>query len=185
MPLVSLKSPISELKGAGPKFAEKFSGLGIEVIGDLLFHLPYKYQDRTRIAPIGTLRMGMAVVIEGEIRGAQVMFGKRRSLLCRVQDSSGVLSIRLFHFSKAQQASLKSGCFIRCYGEVRMGPTGLEMIHPEYSVSASGAFPPLDQRLTPLYPTTEGINQTRLRSLIEQTLVLLDQTGRSGRMAAA
>ncbi|TCS43236.1 ATP-dependent DNA helicase RecG [Reinekea marinisedimentorum] len=177
MPAVSLKSSISELKGAGPKFAEKFSGMGIESIGDLLFHLPYKYQDRTRIAPVGSLRLGMAVVIEGEIRGTQVMFGKRRSLLCRLQDGSGVISIRLFHFSKAQQASLKAGHFIRCYGEVRMGPTGLEMIHPEYSVNTSGAFPPLDQRLTPLYPTTEGINQARLRSLIEQALALLDRQG--------
>jgi ATP-dependent DNA helicase RecG len=175
MSLVSLKSPLSELRGAGPKFAEKFAGLGIENIGDLLFHLPYKYQDRTRIAPIGSLRMGMAVVIEGEIRGSQVLFGKRRSLLCRIQDGSGVISIRLFHFSKVQQSAMKPGSFIRCYGEVRMGPTGLEMIHPEYSISNSGAFPPLDQRLTPLYPTTDGINQTRLRNLIEQALTLLER----------
>jgi len=174
---LNLEQPVAKLKGAGPKLAEKLMNLGVHTIGDLLFHLPYKYQDRTRIMPIGSLRLGMAVVIEGEIRGANVTFGKRRSLLCKIQDGSGLLTIRLFHFSRAQQNSLQAGHRIRCYGEVRMGPTGLEMIHPEYQAKEEGEFPPLDNRLTPLYPTTEGLNQIRLRSLIEQALVILNKQG--------
>lgn len=174
---LTLSAPISALKGAGPKLAEKLAHIELNTVGDLLFHLPYKYQDRTRITPIGSLRLGMAVVVEGDIRGTQVSFGKRRSLICRIQDGSGLLSIRLFHFSKAQQAMLKNGAAIRCYGEVRMGPTGLEMVHPEYQVRELGDFEPLDQRLTPLYPTTEGIHQLRLRGLIEQALDILDAQG--------
>lgn len=174
---LTLSAPVSALKGAGPKLAEKLAHLELNTVGDLLFHLPYKYQDRTRITSVGSLRLGMAVVIEGEIRGTQVAFGKRRSLICRIQDGTGLLTIRLFHFSKAQQHGLKNGSAIRCYGEVRMGPTGLEMIHPEYQVRDRGDFEPLDQRLTPLYPTTEGIHQIRLRSLIEQALAVLDAQG--------
>ncbi|MDX1475661.1 MAG: ATP-dependent DNA helicase RecG, partial [Reinekea sp.] len=117
---LTLSDGVAKLKGAGPKLAEKLANIGLNSIGDLLFHLPYKYQDRTRIMPIGSLRLGMAVVIEAEIRAAQVTFGKRRSLLCRLQDGTGLLTIRLFHFSKAQQNHLKTGYRIRCYGEVRM-----------------------------------------------------------------
>jgi ATP-dependent DNA helicase RecG len=174
---LTLDHPVERLKGAGPKLAEKLQLLGVVSIADLLFHLPYKYQDRTRLMPIASLRLGMAVVIEGEIKAAQVIFGKRRALLCRIQDGSGLLTVRLFHFSHAQQASLKSGHRIRCYGEVRLGPTGLEMIHPEYLARADGQFPPLDNRLTPLYPASEGLNQTRLRSLIDQALAVLARQG--------
>ncbi|MDX1341938.1 MAG: ATP-dependent DNA helicase RecG [Reinekea sp.] len=174
---LTLSDGVAKLKGAGPKLAEKLANIGLNSIGDLLFHLPYKYQDRTRIMPIGSLRLGMAVVIEAEIRAAQVTFGKRRSLLCRLQDGTGLLTIRLFHFSKAQQNHLKTGYRIRCYGEVRMGPTGLEMVHPEYQIKEEGDFPPLDNRLTPLYPTTDGIAQIRLRNLIEQAIEILNRQG--------
>ncbi len=174
---ITLTDPVAKLKGAGPKLAEKLANIGLHTVGDLLFHLPYKYQDRTRIMPIGGLRLGMAVVIEADIRTAQVSFGKRRSLLCKLQDGTGLLTIRLFHFSKAQQNHLKTGYKIRCYGEVRMGPTGLEMVHPEYQVKEEGEFPALDNKLTPLYPTTDGINQIRLRSLIEQALAVLNAQG--------
>lgn len=171
---LALDTPLSALKGVGPKLQETLAKIGLHRVEDLLFHLPYKYQDRTRIRPIGTLRLGMSVVIEGHIEASQVSFGRRRSLLCRIQDGSGLLTIRLFHFSKAQQNHLSRGMHIRCYGEVRMGPTGLEMIHPEYLANSEGNFPPLDDRLTPLYPTTEGLHQPRLRSLIEQALSALE-----------
>jgi ATP-dependent DNA helicase RecG len=174
---LTLKDPIAKLKGAGPKLAEKLANIDLNSVGDLLFHLPYKYQDRTRITPIGTLRLGMAVVFEGEVMASQVIFGKRRTLICRIQDGSGLITIRLFHFSRAQQQNMKIGFRIRCYGEVRMGPTGLEMVHPEYQIKEEGDFPPLDNRLTPLYPTTDGINQIRLRGLIEQALDVLDRQG--------
>ena len=174
---MALEQPISQLSGIGPKLAEKCAGIGLLTIGDLLFHLPYKYQDRTRLTPIGRLKLGMAVVIEGEVMGSQVFFGKRRSLICRISDQTGLLSMRLFHFTKAQQNRLSKGARIRCYGEVRMGSTGLEMMHPEYQVRDEGDFPPLDDALTPLYPSTEGLNQGRLRSLVEQAITALKRQG--------
>jgi ATP-dependent DNA helicase RecG len=174
---LSLSFSVTKLKGAGPKIAEKLASLGIKSIQDLLFHLPYKYQDRTRITPVASLRLGMAVVVEAEIKASNVTFGKRRSLLVKIQDGSGLLTLRFFHFSRAQQTSLKLGHRIRCYGEVRMGPTGLEMVHPEYSAREDGDFPPLENTLTPLYPSSEGLNQTRMRGLIEQALAILVAQG--------
>lgn len=174
---MQLDQPLQQLSGIGPKLAEKCQALGLNSVADLLFHLPYKYQDRTRITPIGRLRFGMAVVIEGEVRGTQVVFGRRRSLICRIQDGSGLLSLRLFHFSKAQQTRLRVGTRIRCYGEVRQGSTGLEMMHPEYEVRDDGDFPALDNALTPLYPSTEGLNQNRLRALVDQAIAALKQQG--------
>ncbi|MFQ3229075.1 ATP-dependent DNA helicase RecG [Reinekea sp.] len=175
---LSLTFGVAKLKGAGPKIAEKLAALGINSIQDLLFHLPYKYQDRTRITSIASLRLGMAVVVEAEIRASNVTFGKRRSLLVKIQDGSGLLTLRFFHFSRAQQMSLISGHRIRCYGEVRMGPSGLEMVHPEYSAREDDNFPPLENTLTPLYPSSEGLNQIRLRGLIEQAIdILVAQAG--------
>lgn len=174
---MSLDQPLSKLTGVGPKLAEKCQGMGLNTVGDLLFHLPYKYQDRTRLTPMGQLKIGMAVVVEGEVRGSQVIFGRRRSLVCRFADGTGMITMRLFHFGKAQQLRLTAGSRIRCYGEVRMGSTGLEMMHPEYQVRDDDNFPPLDNALTPLYPSTEGLNQGRLRSLVDQAITALKRQG--------
>jgi len=169
--------PVASLHGAGPRVAERLAALGVRSVQDLLFHLPYRYQDRTRVTPIGALRPGQEVVVQGEIRGSRVTFGRRRSLLCQVTDRSGGLTVRLFHFSASQQAALQAGLTLRCFGEVRRGPTGLEMVHPEYRVSAGDEAQPLEDRLTPIYSTTEGVGQTLLRRLSDQALALLEADG--------
>ncbi|HTR01493.1 MAG TPA: ATP-dependent DNA helicase RecG, partial [Candidatus Acidoferrum sp.] len=162
--------PLTQLKGVGPALADKLHALGIHTVLDLLFHLPLRYQDRTRLTPIGALRHGMDVVIEGAIAGCAVVFGKRRSLLVKVQDGTGLTNLRFFHFSTAQKNALVTGARIRCFGEARWGKGGLELNHPEYQV-LSGALPaPMAEHLTPIYPATEGLQQTRLRKLLEQVL---------------
>lgn len=95
---MSLAVSLTKLKGVGPRVAERLERLGLHCVEDLLFHLPYKYQDRTRIMPIGSLRPGEEVVIEGEIEASDIKFGKRRSLLCRISDGSGSLLLRFFIF---------------------------------------------------------------------------------------
>ncbi len=168
--------PITHLKGVGPALAEKLHTLGVRTVLDLLFHLPLRYQDRTKVTAIGGLRQGADVVIEGTIAGSAVMFGKRRSLMVKVQDGTGVTSLRFFHFSAAQKDALKTGARIRCYGEVRYGKSGVEMYHPEYQVLLDKTPVPLQDRLTPVYPATEGLQQTRLRNLITQVFALLEKT---------
>jgi len=164
--------PVTALKGVGPKLAEKLDNIHVHTVLDLLFHLPLRYQDRTRITPIGSVRHGMEAVIEGVIMGSAIVFGRRRSLLVKVQDGSGITSLRFFHFSAAQKNALKDGARIRCFGEGRWGKSGVELYHPEYEI-IDGGEKTLDDRLTPIYPTTEGLHQGRIRSLTEQALTLL------------
>jgi len=170
----ALTQPITELKGVGSKIAERLQKLGIEQIQDLLFHLPLRYQDRTRLLPLGSLKSGQEVLVEGTVRLSQVKFGRRRSLLCYLDDGSGSIVLRFFHFSKVQQQQLSQGVRIRCFGEVRNGPSSLEMVHPEYNIIASDSVIPVDADLTPIYPTTEGLHQLSFRKLIKQALGYLD-----------
>lgn len=164
---------VTALKGVGAALAEKLAKVGLETLQDVLFHLPLRYQDRTRIVPIGALRPGQDAVVEGTVAGADVVMGRRRSLLVRLQDGSGTLSLRFYHFSQAQKEGLKRGTLVRCYGEVRPGSSGLEIYHPEYRALSGGEPIAVEQTLTPIYPTTEGLTQQRLRQLSEQALARL------------
>jgi ATP-dependent DNA helicase RecG len=153
--------------------AERLARLGVRGASDLLFVLPLRYEDRTRIVPIGALLAGSRAVIEGEVLLAEVAFRRRRQLLVRLGDGSGSLTLRFFYFSNAQRAGLARGTRLRCHGEVRRGPLGLEMVHPEYrGIGAAGEA--LSQTLTPIYPSTEGLTQGRLRSLVRRALLATD-----------
>lgn len=167
--------PVTELKSVGPKLGEKLAKLGIHHIQDLLFHLPLRYQDRTRVTPIGALRPNLDAVVEGEIKNADVIFGKRRSLAVRIHDGTGTLTLRFYHFSAAQKNNLKNGERIRCYGEVRRGKAGLELYHPEYQFLHELESLPTEKNLTPIYPTTEGLSQTKWRQLMLQVVAMLEK----------
>ncbi|GLP99985.1 ATP-dependent DNA helicase RecG [Methylophaga thalassica] len=169
-----LSQPVTSLKGVGGKVAERLVKIGVQQVQDLLFHLPLRYQDRTRLMPLGALRLQQEVLVEGTIQLSQVKFGRRRSLLCHISDGTGSLILRFFHFSKAQQLQLEKGRKIRCFGEVRNGPSSFEMVHPEYQLIDAGKIVPVDSELTPVYPTTEGLHQLSLRKLITQALASLE-----------
>ena len=166
--------PVTTLSGIGPKLAEKLAQLHIYHLQDLLFHLPLRYQDRTRLVPVSQARIGQDVMLQGEIIQSQVTFGRRRTLVCHIRDNSGILTLRFFHFSNAQKHSLQAGATIRCFGEVRSGKSGIEMVHPEYQLVRKDSELTLEDRLTPVYPTTDGLHQLRLRKLVSQALSLLD-----------
>jgi len=164
---------VTSLKGVGPALGKKLARLGIETIQDVLFHLPFRYEDRTQVTPIGATRPGESYVLEGEIVACEVAYGRRRSLLAYLQDSTGKLGLRFYHFSKAQHQNLKTAGAIRCFGEVRAGASGPEIYHAEYSQLSSAMD--MEESLTPIYPATEGVSQTRYRLLVEQALDLLAQ----------
>lgn len=165
------QASVTTLSGIGPSLAEKLARIGIDNLSDLLFHLPLRYEDRTQIRPIGGLQPGETALIEGNVIACDVAFGRRRSLLAKIQDNTGTLTIRFYHFSKAQQNNLKNSGSIRCFGDVRTGAAGLEMYHPEYERSSE----PLETALTPVYPTTEGLAQPRIRKIIQQVFNLMDK----------
>jgi len=169
-----------QLKGVGPKVAEKLSKIGLNTIQDVLFHLPFRYEDRTRIVPIGSLRQGQSALIEGEIDYANISFtrsGKRRRvLLVHLADGTGSVLLRFFYFNKQQQEALCAGAKLRCFGDVRFGKSSLEIVHPEYTQITEQCSPIEDDSLTPVYHTTDGVSQILLRRLSNQCLELLDDT---------
>jgi len=172
--LVSDGKPVTALRGVGERQAERLRALGVDTIQDLLFLLPLRYEDRTRVVPLGELQPGQRAVVEGEVLLTEVAFRGRRQMLSRIGDGSGFLTLRFFYFTAQQQQGLARGMRIRCFGEVRRGPQGLEIVHPEYRrVDPGPAAGAPDEHLTPIYPGTEGLTQGRLRQLVG---LALDQT---------
>ncbi len=161
---------VETLKGVGAKVAEKLSNLSIYNLEDLLFHLPSKYQDRSRIHPIGSLRHGQTAQVFGVIEGASIVFGKRRSLVCKISDATGILDIRLFYFSMAQKQQFVHGEYIQIYGTTSYSTHSISMIHPEIKFLRNKTIPLLEEGLQAVYPITQGLQQRTFHSLIKQAL---------------
>lgn len=161
--------PVSSLTGVGPQTANRLQKLGIHTVQDLLFHLPHRYEDRTRIQPIGALTASQSALIVATVECTDVLPTGRQSLICRVSDQTGFLNLRFFHFSAAQRDQLRQGVELCCFGEIRHGYAGLEMIHPEYKFLHAGETVTEDH-LTPVYPLTEGVRQATLRKAVKQAL---------------
>ena len=160
----------------GLSVEKKLNNLGINFIDDLLFHLPLRYQDRTRIAKIGSLRQGDEITVCGEVQLTEIKYAKRRMMLSRISDGTGFLTLRFFHFSSQQKQALVRGTKIECFGEVRASSGKLEMVHPEYRILEANTEPQIATSLTPIYPTTEGLGQLKLRSLIDSVLKLTSES---------
>ena len=172
--------PVTVLKGVGPRVAQRLERLRMRTVQDVLFHLPARYEDRTRVTPMGSVRPGEQAVVQGTVDLAEVRFGRRRSLLVRISDGTGALTLRFFHFNAAQQAGFERGRGIRCYGEVRAGAATAEMVHPEYRLVDPAGPILVEEHLTPIYPATEGVHQLTLRALTEQALQYLNTAGSGG-----
>ena len=150
----------------------RLAKLGIHNRLDLVLHLPLRYEDETQLQRIAELEPSMNAQVEGEIIHSEIVFRPRRTLLCQMQDDSGVLHLRFLHFYPSQQKSLAVGKKIRALGEARMGYFGMEMVHPKCRVT--GEDTPLKQALTPVYPTTAGLPQATLSKQIQSALSELE-----------
>ncbi len=155
--------------------AERLLKLGILTVQDMLFHLPLRYEDRTRLYAISELSLHSHVSVEATIETSQITFGKRRMLVCQINDGTGRLTLRFFNFTAAQKNAFSAGKIIRCFGEIRRGRVGFEMSHPEYSISDTSNEQPVATTLTPVYSTTEGLKQLSIRALSEQAIDLLNK----------
>ena len=167
------ETPVTVLNGIASRVAARLQRLGIDTIQDLLFHLPARYEDRTRLRPLGSLQAGNEVMIQGTVELSEVRYGRRRMLLTRISDGTGFITLRFFHFSAAQQRNLSRGTIIRCYGEARRSGPDLEMVHPEYKIISQDSADLIEQTLTPVYPSTEGVHQLSLRRYTELAINLL------------
>ena len=160
---------VTTLKGVGPSLGEKLGRLGVHRLLDLLLHLPLRYQDRSRVVSLSSLTPEQECLVQGQVVEARLAYGRRRSLIVTLEDQTGYLKLRFFYFSRAQQNALQTGMYVQAFGQVRFGRDGLEMIHPEYRTYRQ-APPTPDPALTPVYPTTRGLGQGRLRTLTDQLL---------------
>lgn len=150
----------------------RFLRLGLQSEQDFIVHLPLRYEDETRIQPIGSLRPGQSGQVEGEIVHSEVQFRPRRQLVAMIEDGSGRLALRWLNFYPSQQKQVERGKKVRVRGELRGGFAGVEMVHPRVTV-AGGELP---DSLTPVYPTTDGLSQPILRRAIDQALKQADLT---------
>ncbi len=155
--------------------AEKLEKIGLNTVQDLLFHLPLRYEDRTRIWPIANAMPGQHLTIQGEVLNSSISFGKRRMLTVKISDHSGSATLRFFNFNAAMKNSLSEGKQVKAYGELKRGKFGLEIIHPDYKVFSEPTELSVEETLTPVYPTTDGLRQLTLRNLTDQGLSLLDK----------
>ena len=168
--------PVTSLKGVGPGMATKLEKIGLVSLQDLLFHLPLRYEDRTRVTAIRDLIPGIYTNIIGEITQNEIIQGKRRMMLVTVNDGSGSINLRFFHFSASQKNNLAIGLNIRCYGEINRGMRSFEIVHPEYkALDQDKPLTPMEETLTPVYSTTDGLRQISLRNLTEQALIRLQR----------
>jgi ATP-dependent DNA helicase RecG len=167
--------PVTELKGVGPAVADKLLKLKILTVQDLLFHFPMRYEDRSRVTKLTQANAGDKALLVVIVESTQVAFGKRRQLLINANDDECSITLRMFHFSKSQQAQFQPGTKVQLFGEVRSGRDGFEMIHPEYKILKPAEKAVTLSTYTPIYPITEGLQQKSLCKIVQQALCLLDK----------
>ena len=165
-----LNDPCTNLPGVGPTICKKLAACGIHTVQDLLFHLPSRYQDRTRITPIRDLRHQDWAVVTGLICKTEIKYARRRILHCFIEDKTGLLRLRFFHFNQQQAQAMQVGKQIRVFGEVRYFENSIDMIHPEYQICSPDELCTVEETLTPIYATTQGLSQNRLRQLVKIAL---------------
>lgn len=167
---------LTELAGVGAKMAEKLHKIGLNNVQDVLFHLPLRYEDRTRIWPINRIAPSQFLTVQGEVSHCSLQFGKRKMLTVKIGDTTGSVTLKFFNFNAAMKNSFTQGKYVKAYGEIKGSQFGLEIIHPDYRIFSEPTTHSAEETLTPVYPTTDGLRQTTLRNLTDQALSLLDKS---------
>lgn len=166
--------PLTALSGVGAAIAEKLGRIGIHNVQDLLFHLPMRYEDRTRITPIADIRPESFATIEGYVQLAEVQFGRRPILSVTLSDGTSKIMLKFFNFNAGMKNSFATGVRVKAFGEIKRGRFMAEIHHPEYQIIRNNQPLELAETLTPIYSTTEGLKQASLRKLTEQALAVLN-----------
>ncbi|MDG6376878.1 ATP-dependent DNA helicase RecG [Glaesserella parasuis] len=167
--------PLTALSGVGAAISEKLSRIGINNVQDLLFHLPLRYEDRTRITPIADVRPESFATVEGFVQLTEVQFGRRPILSTTISDGTSKITLKFFNFNAGMKNSLATGVRVKAFGEIKRGRFMAEIHHPEYQIIPGNQPLELAETLTPIYPTTEGLKQASLRKLTDQALALLER----------
>ena len=172
-----LSDPIISLNGLGPKAQERLNAIGIYALEHFLFHLPNRYQDKTKFTTLSTAQVGSEILIELTIDRIEEVATRQRQLLCYLSDDNNrTLLLRFFHFNQYQKQQLTRGELIQCFGEVKIGRDGLEIHHPEYRLISKGQPTLIEKTLSPVYPLTGGIHQPQIKKWINIALETLQKS---------
>lgn len=162
------------LRGVGPAVAAKLAERGITSLQDLWLQLPIGFEDRTRIVALDALQIGQTAQIEVRVLAVERGFRFRPMLKVTVEDGSlRHLVLRFFHYSASQAGQFLPGRLLRCYGSVRLGGQGFEMVHPSYRFIRDEQSGICNDRLDPVYSNLEGVGAATLGKLVLQSLRFL------------
>lgn len=162
--------PVTAAPRVGAKWAKHLQRLGIHTVRDLLYHLPHRYDDFSRLKTISELMYGDVATITGTVEQTQTRQGKRRGTLIitsLISDGTGVIQATWFNQPHLAR-QLRAGRAVRLSGHVGQYMGRLVMESPEWE--------PLDSEqlhtggIVPVYPLTQGVPIKWLRATIRQTL---------------
>ncbi|MBI2964206.1 MAG: ATP-dependent DNA helicase RecG [Deltaproteobacteria bacterium] len=162
-----LAAPAQFLKGVGPRRAEQLARFGLGTIEDLLYHLPFRYEDRRSLTPIAQLVPGGEATVAAEILAAGTSYaGRRRRRIFEVKagDGGGVLTLTWFHQTAYFAQKLRPGVRIVAHGKVETGYGRRQMIHPEVDV-LEGEEGELG-RIVPIYEKPTEMSVGAMRKIV-------------------
>ena len=170
----SLQDPILSLHGVGSKSQARLNQLGIYSLEDFLYHLPIRYQDKTKFHSLDNSKVEEEVLIEGEILKIEESFSANKHLIISLRnESKHELILRFFHLSYYQKKQLSRGDIIQCFGDLKLGKYGFEMHHPEYRNITKGQKTLISKSFTPVYSLTNGVYQNQMREWILEVFKVL------------
>ena len=168
-----LQTPLRFLKGVGPKRAEELERFGLKSVEDLLYHLPFRYEDRRQIKKIHDATIGQDETFIGEIRRVQKKYNPRRRaqlLAASLVDDSGILGLLWYRAPAYLSNSVAPGQRLLVHGKVEPGLGGQKrIVHPEFEVLGNNDEGPL-QKILPVYVHPAGLSLSLLRKSVIQAL---------------
>ena len=168
---MDLVSSVTTLPGIGTIMAKKLEKLGIKSVFDLLYHIPFRYEDRSRISPISKIQPGETVTVVGKIDSIKNDFTKGRKFIQKavVSDDSGPIDVVWFNQTYLTR-TLKVGDLVTLYGKVEFFGPKKTLVSPEYELGSSLIHM---GRIVPIYPETAGVSSKWLRAKIFPLLTTL------------
>ncbi|SMN01411.1 ATP-dependent DNA helicase RecG [uncultured Candidatus Thioglobus sp.] len=179
-----LSDSIISINGLGPKAQDKLNAIGIYNLEHLLFHLPFRYQNKTKFTPLNSATVGDEILVQLEIVSVETVPSRKPHMVCHLSDENGRrLLLRFFQFWQTQKQQFVRGAVIQCFGEVKLGKDGLEMHHPEYRLISKGQPQLLEKTLTPIYPLTGSIHQPQMQKWVSAAIEALRKSDLSDNFA--
>src|SRR5581483_2552999 len=172
---LSLDDPLQYLKGVGPQAAALLGKLGLRTVGDLLRHIPRRWEDRTKFRRVAEVQNGEFVTVCGLVIAANTTYPKPRLQITKVllDDQGSALTLTWFnqpYYEKTFKALAAARRPVVVYGQAKRVGWSLEIQNPEWEELGEDGDTLSTNRIVPVYPATEGVRQGRLRRIIHSVL---------------